>query len=320
LRASRIIFISSILVFSQMSALSQNLVPNPSFEIHSSCPTAGSQISLATPWQGVTTNSTDYYHSCGMSGYTVPYSGSNFQLARTGSAYAAIWTVNGFGGDYREYLQVKLDSVLETDSCYLVEFYCNLNAGSRWAIGNLGLLLSDTAVNDVGPSSWGLVLQHTPQIVSQAIASDTAGWTRVSGYYQAHGGEEYITIGSFVIDSLTDTLNIGGSYAGSYYFIEDVKVQKLSSCDTTTGMNEINEAPDMIIYPNPGRSEVFIVSKQVHLKKISVTDVFGRVIDVPGNFSKEDTYLLNTNELPAGIYFIKVYDRNTACVKKFIRN
>ena len=43
---------------------SQNLVPNPSFETYTACPTAGSQIYYANPWTGPTTNSTGYYNSC----------------------------------------------------------------------------------------------------------------------------------------------------------------------------------------------------------------------------------------------------------------
>src|ERR1700749_1133263 len=97
-----------VFVFINMNA-QVNLVPNPSFEIYTSCPTGSSQLSLAIPWQGVTTNSSDYFNVCGTGGATVPFSGSNFQNARTGNAYAAIWLINSYGVNYREYLQVKLD-------------------------------------------------------------------------------------------------------------------------------------------------------------------------------------------------------------------
>src|SRR5438105_278491 len=50
----------------------QNLVPNYSFETYTSCPTGSSQIYLAVPWKGVTTNSSDYFNVCGTGGATVP--------------------------------------------------------------------------------------------------------------------------------------------------------------------------------------------------------------------------------------------------------
>jgi hypothetical protein len=298
----------------------QNLVPNPSFELNLGCPTGSSQISLATPWQGVTTNSTDYYNVCGSGGATVPVSGPNYQPARTGSAYGGVWVINAFGGDYREYLQVQLDSPLETDSCYLVDFYCNPNGYTKWAIGNIGACLTTAAINDVGPGTWGLVLQHSPQIASTGIISDTAAWTRVSGYYTALGGEQFITIGSFVTDSLTDTLNIGGSYPGSYYFIEDVRVQKLLACDTTTAVHAIDISKNVSIYPNPVQSEVFISAKNINLLTIVIVDILGRPLNNNGSFVKNDSFRFDAEGLPMGIYFIKISDNNSVITKKFVKN
>src|SRR5665213_2039907 len=87
----------------------QNLVPNYSFEVYDTCPYHSNQIFFAPPWQGVTTNSTDYFNACS-SVYGVPTAGlGDWQYARTGNAYAGIIVINSFGANYREYLQVKLD-------------------------------------------------------------------------------------------------------------------------------------------------------------------------------------------------------------------
>lgn len=315
LRIRSVIFILSVAAF---SCYAQNLVPNPSFETFTSCPTSASQISLALPWQGVTTNSSDYYHTCGSGGAGIPMSGPNFQYARTGSAHAGIWIINGFGSNYREYLQVNLITPMQPDSCYIIEFYCNINAGSKWATSSIGAFFSNTAVSDVG--SWGLVLQYTPQITSSVILNDTAGWTRVSGYYQAAGGEEYMTIGNFSTDTISDTLSIGGSYPGSYYFIEDVKVQKVIACDTTTTINEIVNVADFEIYPSPAPSEIFISSKNIKLITIVFRDVWGRPLDLRSDFFKENTFRIDTNTLPSGIYFIQISDGRSHLTKKFVKN
>src|SRR5258706_15598466 len=46
------------------SARAVNLVPNPSFESLSSCPTSFSQLPNATPWFLPTTGTSDVYNAC----------------------------------------------------------------------------------------------------------------------------------------------------------------------------------------------------------------------------------------------------------------
>ena len=42
-----------------------SIIPNPSFETNSSCPTSFSQLNLATPWIQATDATTDYHNKCG---------------------------------------------------------------------------------------------------------------------------------------------------------------------------------------------------------------------------------------------------------------
>lgn len=71
-----------------------NLVPNPSFEIHDSCPTLNSPLNLANSWVGYQ-RSPDYLHSCA-SVWTasVPRNFVGFQPPYSvyDSAYVAIGT------------------------------------------------------------------------------------------------------------------------------------------------------------------------------------------------------------------------------------
>lgn len=286
-----------------------NLVPNPSFEVYTSCPTGASQISLATPWQGVTTNSTDYWNSCAVmgSGISVPSDGGGgFQFARTGSAYAGIWAYMGCYY-YREYMQVKLDSVLELDSCYYVEFYCNLYNQSYYGINKMAAALSNTAISSTisGPGS---TLVFTPQIVSNQFIIDTLNWVKVSGYYKANGGEQYITIGNFDTCTNTDTLGIGSGSADAYYLIDDVTVKKVVGCDTTLGVHEISNAgPLFDLYPNPNNGNMVL---KYSLKSSDKAEM--RIYDITGKLINK--LLLNTStnqmiineDLLNGIYFYQI--------------
>lgn len=303
-----------ILGITTQFSYTQNLVPNSSFEIFTACPMGASELSLAVPWQGVTTNNSDYYNACGTGGTNVPNGGGGaFQYARTGVAFAGIWVINGFGGDYREYLQVKLDSILEQDSCYLIEFYCNLQNLSGYAVNKIGAYISNTAVNDVGPGTWGLVLQHTPQIISLSILTDTLNWMRISGYYNANGGEQYITIGNFSIDSATDTLHIGGNnYPGSYYYIDDVTVKKIAGCDTIDTVHEYNNGMVFNLYPNPNNGKILLnYSLNANDKaELLIYDSIGKLISTHKLDSSSAQLTITDAQLSDGIYFYRIKVNN----------
>ncbi len=66
------------------------LVPNPSFEDHSSCPTNFSQLALADQWDPTTNATPDYYHACGSGGFSVPGNSAGSQSAFQGDAYAGV--------------------------------------------------------------------------------------------------------------------------------------------------------------------------------------------------------------------------------------
>jgi OmpA-OmpF porin, OOP family len=302
----RFIYIISLIVLSLIPNRNQaqNLVPNPSFELYDTCPYNGSQISFAPPWKGVTTNSTDYYNSCS-STYNVPFNGG-FQLAKTGDAYAGLWTINPYGYNYREYLRIELSSPLQSDSCYFVEFFCNLHDLCRYGINTLGIYFSASTSNIIGP---GTVLQNSPQIVSNGFLSDTLNWMRVSGYYQANGGEAYITIGNFSTDNLTDTIHTGGSYPGSYYLIDDVKVEKITGCDSTSiGVAEKDKNSLFKLYPNPsnGKMTLDYQIEKTGRAFLEITDLTGNVVAKYELSENNDKLEISQNELNNGVYIYHV--------------
>jgi hypothetical protein len=307
MRKLKYIFLTLVLSIAINFSYAQNLVPNPSFETFTSCPTASSQLSLATPWYGVSTNSSDYYNSCGSGGANVPNGGGgNFQYARTGVAYAGIWAMQV---SYREYIQVKLNSALVHDSCYLVEFYCNASDLSEYGIDKMAAAISTTAINTTvgGP---GTELAFTPQIVSNQFLADTVNWMKVAGYYKASGGEQYITIGNFSSSATTDTIHIGGYVAGdSYYYIDDVTVIKVPSCDTVgVGIQEYSNNVFFDLYPNPsdGNLQLHYTLQANEKGKMLVYDLSGKQLKeylLPSNNSQLQ---ITNSDLESGVYFYQI--------------
>lgn len=201
---------------------SQNLVPNPSFENYTTCPTSVAQINLALPWVTPSSGSPDYFNSCATSTFCdVPSNFFGIQTPRTGNAYAQV-VIYPSSISLREYAQIKLLSPLIAGQTYNISFYTSLQENSYRASNNIGIYISTPAPSIAGSGP----LPVTPQINETAVINDVINWTLISGTYTAIGGEEYITIGNFYDDvSTTTAINPSGTamYA-TFYLIEDVCV------------------------------------------------------------------------------------------------
>jgi PKD repeat protein len=200
-----------------------NLVPNPSFETFSICPTGLSDLPIL-PWTSPTMASPDYYNSCGTtaSGVGVPNNQFGHQMARTGNAYVGFIArpIN----DYREYLEVQLKAPLLAGVAYQVSFYVSLADEAQYAIDKLGVYLS---VGSVGPNPSSSPLLFQAQVTNPIgnFITDKQNWTHISGLFYANGGEDHIVIGNFNDNSASPTITgLGGIYPGAYYWIEDVSV------------------------------------------------------------------------------------------------
>jgi hypothetical protein len=100
----------------------------------------------------------------------------------------------------------------------------------KYASNNLGMYLSSNTIYQSGVNNF--LLNYTPQIkkFNNPVIADTLNWVEISGVYQANGTENYITIGNFDNDITTDTLAVNiNNYAGSYYLIEDVSVENITT-------------------------------------------------------------------------------------------
>ncbi|MCC7333216.1 MAG: DUF3494 domain-containing protein [Flavobacteriales bacterium] len=207
-----------------------NLVPNYSFENYTACPSQGAGlIELASPWTG-TNNSSDYVNACAPPcNLSVPcQSSTSYQPARTGNGIALMFMLNGYGGDYREYLQAPLLDTLSASTCYKVTFYTNqINSPLLYAVNNFGAYFSTNSFT----TTWGPP-GYIPQVLgfNNKIINDTVNWIEISGIYTANGGEGYITIGNFYDDAHTDTLNTGyGPFSASIYLFDDISLIPIDS-------------------------------------------------------------------------------------------
>ncbi|MFY7964847.1 MAG: T9SS type A sorting domain-containing protein [Chitinophagaceae bacterium] len=210
-----------------------NLVPNPSFEQYTTCPTA-TRADKPDYWFKPDLRGAAYCNACSSSPYVgVPYNlpvgDTGFQYARTGSAYIGMFYLNG--ANLRNYYEVQLWDSLRQGQYYYAECFVSLQNPFRRACNNQSMLFTKNAVY-VDTANAVALLPANPQITNYGnpIIKDTQNWVRVSGIFKAQGGEQYLTLGNFKNDANTAFSIVKPTgYYGAGYYVDDVAVYALDS-------------------------------------------------------------------------------------------
>ncbi len=231
-----IALITTIFLIQSFTTSAQNLVPNPSFETSSSCPTGLSQLVICGPWSdpAFSSSTSDYFNACmipigNCNDVSVPNNFVGNALARTGDAYAGI-ICKYSTANLREYLQVQLTSSMVAGTNYIVEAWVRRAPNCRYGVSNIGLYVSSGAAIQPG----NVNIPVTPQVESSAPITNSAGWTLITSIYTAAGGENFVTIGSFRSDANTNVIDLGPSGTpcpipmnAAYYYVDDVRVEQI---------------------------------------------------------------------------------------------
>ena len=237
--------ISLCFIISNITAYSQNMVQNPSFEEYHSLPSNTNEIYKCKHWYTPRELSPDYFHSKASTpeyNYTspvvsIPNNIFGYQKARTGNAYSGIIITDIEKYTYREMVAVKLTEVLNKDSMYSISFYTSLAECSMYFHPIFGITLSTDSLAQVKTKyDYGKVIASNSITVKvNYINKDTANWRLVHATYKAKGNEQYLYIGitkknmSKIRYYTTKYFyKTGwGDEPYSYYYIDDVSVVKL---------------------------------------------------------------------------------------------
>jgi len=288
-----------------------NLVPNPSFESFSTCPFSYDFIFFAHPWfqpcnvNGSTLNSSssDLFSACSTSNWAdTPQNFQGYQVPRTDSSYAGIILYNPLASNYREYIEVELDSALTSNKIYCLEFYVSSANQAQYTVSKIGAYFSNDSLIDT--TAHNAITYVVPQIEnSSAIITDTTNWVKVSGQFTATGGEKFMTIGNFQNDANTNYIFRPGGSSTAYYYIDDVS---LVDC-TNAGVNENTGRESISIYPNPVTDKLNIQITNYELAEIILYDLSSRKL-LQQTFTNTTT--INTEQLAKGMYLYIVRNRN----------
>ena len=213
--------------------LGQNLVPNPGFETFNACPRhLGNLHQDVAEWTTPTSGTTDYFHMCSFHMGT-PENFNGVQRTVEGEGYAGFYAYAP--DDYREYLQVRLQSPLTAGAEYRLSFYVSLAERSDYAIRDFGILFSNNPLEidtkkNISKSRRYDIKENTYHYLETPAAdfiSDTRDWSRVEVRFEAEGTEEYLILGNFRTNRQTRTSKTGrSSNKGAYYYIDKVALLK----------------------------------------------------------------------------------------------
>ena len=285
----------------------QNLVPNPSFEDTISCPGGPTQIYNSVGWSSYR-ESPDYMNSCTTGMMSVPNNWGGYQPAATGNAYCAISSYRSASA-FREYIGGMLSNPLSIGTKYFVSLKTALSIdtlfGSNCAANKMGVMFSTIPYSYFNPAP----ITNNPQFYSDSIITDTLNWTLVSGSFIADSAYNYIIIGNFFNNNLTDTIIMAnGSLELTYYYIDDVCVSMDSlTCNATVGINEIDKKEELISFPNPFSDKINITAKRNEQLEVSLYDVTSRRI-FKQSFTNSTS--INTEQLAKGVYLYEVRNKN----------
>lgn len=226
-----------------------NLVPNPSFENITSCPTNWFQFHQCVSWFSPNNKIPDLYNTCSSDpilSISVPRHRVYFyKLPHSGNGYVGIsayfhW-LDRFDDTFRRYISCKLINPIKKGKKYYAYFHVSpiapdSNSGHKpFYVDAIGLTFTrdSLAINN------GRFINLRPAIENKGtLINQPNKWLKVNGCYTPNEDLNYLTIGNFY--DYTNTivfppLVVGIAGGIGYLYIDDV------------GVHEYDPLPDTLL-------------------------------------------------------------------------
>jgi OmpA-OmpF porin, OOP family len=237
MRRMRLVSYISLILLSISTAMygqeeSENIVPNPGFELYSGTPlgwfyTGRDFTRVLKYWESPTAASPDVYGPKVFVPSQWKEQGFGESQPAEGKTMIGI-TVYGCGGGKphcREYVQIRLSEPLVIGQRYAIEFMTK-HLPESMRIKNIGAVFSVDRIHKNLDERIAMVPQIEP---SGIVISENDAWQKISGEFYASDPAEFLILGNFYPDEETD-FNLcedGESLPFAYYYIDEVVVAKL---------------------------------------------------------------------------------------------
>lgn len=282
------IVLSMIVLFCACNLQAQNLIANGSFEEVENCFTIiEAQVS---GWYNPIVTSPDVYFSntsC-LNEYAVePQDGNNYLGLAVG-----IPDLSSF--DSREYVTTELLAALESGKIYRLSFWIRESPFLGFTCDKIGVYFSNDSISESTEDLFSI----TPQIQTPNNMLFIGGdWIEYIDYYEAQGGEKFMTIGNFVPSSeLAFHYHfVEGTNAVAYYDFDNFNLIEVEG----NNVNEIDEA--FSLFPNPSADLVYFESAK-QIESIQIISVGGLILLTEKKVINE----IDTRSIPSGIYLVRI--------------
>lgn len=224
-----------------LKAQDDNLVPNGGFEDTNikKLKSYGQMEEFCMDWFAATAVPADVYGE-GAKGEKVAIPNNNYgkQDAATGLCYAGFRAYSKDPKLKRNYLEVQLPQTLDRDVMYCVSFDISLADMSRYAVNEIGVIVSDRKIEQ--PNDGDMIRNADIKHKTNKVFQYAEGWEKFCGTFVGTGVEEYILIGGFGgrnnmdIEKVSRPQGMSGAQVNhAYYYIDNVSVvaiQAKSQC------------------------------------------------------------------------------------------
>lgn len=222
------------------TAQDDNLVPNGGFEDTNigKLKNYGQMEEFGMDWFAGSTVPIDVFGE-GAKGDKVGIPNNAFgkQEASTGLCYAGFRAYSKDPKLSRSYLEVQLPK-LQKDVMYCVSFDISLADLSRYAVNEIGVILSDRKIEQ--PNNGDMIRPADVKQKTNKVFQFTDGWEKFCGTFVGTGQEEFMLIGGFGgrnnmdIEKVSRPQGLVGPQKNhAYYYIDNVSVvaiQAKSQC------------------------------------------------------------------------------------------
>ena len=292
-----------LILFTSYIVKGQNLVPNPSFEEQTQCPTDQNQVNYAIGWENFG-GSPDYFNSCATNPlFSVPNNWGGHQQGYQGNAYAGIGIFSSLEQDFSEYFGAELNSPLTIGEKYYVSFKISLGLDSNYgwtgAANNIGILLSTVPFSVSNPPE----MNNFSHINFVDPNSDSLNWKSISDSFIADSAYSYIVVGRFFNDSETTFIPIQEMVFedAAYYFVDDICISPDSlACNPSLEVYALQKET-IVLYPNPIQDFLYLES-ETYPVPYSISALNGKIL-TKGTIGG-DQEAIDLSAFANGMYFI----------------
>ncbi|MBN2664236.1 MAG: endonuclease [Bacteroidales bacterium] len=147
-------------------------------------------------------------------------------------------------------------------------------------------------------------------------------WTQLNYYYPQENSQSWTTSGNIDLSAILSapayiafqyTSSGTGSATSTYWKLDNILLQA-----EATGIEDLNNDVDVLVFPNPTIS-VFTISSDNNIEDVQIIDVSGKIILTQSSVNEANVQIDLSNQ-QKGIYFIKINTKNSVVWRKIIKN